>query len=303
MKYLRSMPQPYTGRHAKTSRGAVGYSKRSVTHHAKLPILFITACLTGLAADNVLTPAEKKAGFQLLFDGTTLKGWRDPAKQTPPGDSWIIEDACLRTTPKPRIREDLITEESYSDFELKFDWRISAKGNTGIKYRIQREVFVDESKAQRGAGGFEGLMEREITKPTSDRTKVAEGSRAQVYTVAYEFQLLDDAGYPNQRTIDVHSTGALYSMIKPRTLAARPPGEWNESRIVVKGDHFEHWVNGVKVLDGGLHSEEALAGNAKRWAVAPTIRSILDNAKASGPISLTHHGAAVWFKNLKIRRL
>jgi hypothetical protein len=71
----------------------------------------------------------------------------------------------------------------------------------------------------------------------------------------------------------------------------------------VKGDHFEHWVNGVKVLEGGLKSDEAKAGNAKRWKAAPTVRGILDNAKPSGPLSLQHHGAAVWFKNLKIRKL
>lgn len=269
----------------------------------KLPVLLVAACLTGLAADNVLTPAEKKEGFRLLFDGHTLKGWRDPAKKTPPGDSWTIEDGCLKTTPKPRVREDLISQESFTDFELKFDWRMSSGGNTGVKYRIQREVFINESAAQRGAGGFEGMMEREITNPRSDRSKVGPGERAQSYTIAYEFQLLDDANYPNQRGINVHSTGALYSMIQPRKLVARPAGEWNESRLVVKGDHFEHWINGVMVLDGELHSKEALAGNAKRWAVAPTIRGILDNAKPSGPISLTHHGAAVWYKNLKIRKL
>ena len=124
------------------------------------------------------------------------------------------------------------------------------------------------------------------------------------YTVAYEFQLIDDASYPNlSKDRNVHSTGALYSMIPPRTMAAHPPGEWNESRLVVKGDHFEHWINGVKVLDGAFSSEEARGGIAKRWAAAPTIRKILDNAKPSGPLSLQHHGTAVWFKNLKIRRL
>jgi len=274
-----------------------------VTLLAKLAIVSIAPCLAAQAADNVLTPAEKKEGFKLLFDGRSLKGWRDPAKKSPPGDSWTIEDGCLKTTPKPRVREDLITTESFGDFELKFDWRMSSGGNTGVKYRIQREVFINESAAQRGPGGFEGMMEREITNPKSDRAKVAPGERAQSYTIAYEFQLLDDANYPGQRGINVHSTGGLYSMIPPRKLVARPAGEWNQSRLVVKGDHFEHWINGELVLDGELHSKEALAGNAKRWAVAPTIRGILDSATASGPISLTHHGAAVWYKNLKIRKL
>ena len=87
----------------------------------KNSILFLAACVTSQAADNALTQAEKQAGFRLLFDGRTLNGWRNPANEKPPGDSWTIEDGCLKTIPKPRISEDLITQESFGDFELKFD--------------------------------------------------------------------------------------------------------------------------------------------------------------------------------------
>ena len=112
----------------------------------KSAILFMAACLAGQAADNVLTPAEKQAGFKLLFDGHSFAGWRDPASETPPGDSWAIEDGMLRTKPNPHVTEDLITKESFGDFELKFDWKISPRGNTGVKYRIQRAIFIDHSK-------------------------------------------------------------------------------------------------------------------------------------------------------------
>jgi hypothetical protein len=269
----------------------------------KMPILLVAVCLSLLAADNTLTPDEKKAGFRLLFDGHTLNGWRDPASETPPGQAWIIEDGCLKTTPKPPITEDLITQESYGDFELKFDWRISARANTGVKYRIQRAVFVDNTKVDRSPG-FEAMLEAEVNHPRSDRAKFAPGATGQDYTVAYEFQLIDDAGYPELGRGDhVHDTGALYAMIPPRVKAARPAGQWNESRLVVKGDHFEHWINGVMVLDGSLFSDEANAGTAKRWAKAPTIRDMLLHAKRTGPVSLQHHGGAVWFKNLKIRPL
>lgn len=66
---------------------------------------------------------------------------------------------------------------------------------------------------------------------------------------------------------------------------------------------MEHWVNGVKVLDASLSSEESRAGISKRWANAPAIRDLLLNPQPRGPISLQHHGAAVWFKNLKLRPL
>jgi hypothetical protein len=256
-------------------------------------------------ADNTLTPGEQQAGFKLLFDGKTMHGWRDPATATPAGDSWAIEDGCLKTRPKPRISEDLISEESFSDFELKFDWRISPRGNTGVKYRIQRSIFIDESKRKRGASGFEEMLGQELAEPLSDRARMAPDATGQEYTIAYEFQLIDDAmgGAARRRGDHLHDTGALYSMLPPIAKAARPAGEWNESRLVVKGDHVEHWINGTKVLEASLASEEGRAGVTKRWAAAPAIRDMLLNAKPSGPISLQHHGTAVWFKNLKIRRL
>jgi hypothetical protein len=270
----------------------------------KMPIVLAAIGLMAMAADNTLTPAEKQAGFRLLFDGHSFSGWRDPASETPPGEAWVIEDGCLKTTSQPHITEDLITQESFGDFELKFEWRISARGNTGVKYRIQRTVFIDNTKVNRNDGGFEAMLEREVTTPRCERAKMAPDATGQEYTVSYEFQLIDDAGYPGlRRDGGIHDTGALYAMIPPQSKAAHPPGEWNDGRLVVKGDRFEHWINGVLVLDGRLHSAEAKAGTAKRWAKAPTIRDILNNAKPTGPLSLQHHGAAVWFKNLKIRPL
>src|SRR6266849_218239 len=106
----------------------------------KAPILCIVACVTAIAADNALTSAEKQAGFRLLFDGHTFANWRDPAAKGTPRAAWAIEDGCLRTTARPHITEDLITRESFGNFELKCDWRISDHGNTGVKYRIQRNV-------------------------------------------------------------------------------------------------------------------------------------------------------------------
>src|SRR5689334_13490074 len=88
------------------------------------------------AADNQLTAAEKMAGWQLLFDGKTYAGWEDPTKKSPPATSFTIEDGCLKSTSHPPIEEDLFTKDTFSDFELEFDWRISPAGNSGVKYRI-----------------------------------------------------------------------------------------------------------------------------------------------------------------------
>jgi hypothetical protein len=139
-------------------------------------LLLVLAAAAALPADNTLTPEENKAGWVLLFDGATFRGWRDPAKENPPGDSWVIEDGCLKTRLKPRISEDLVSAATYSDFELTFDWRISPRGNSGVKYRIQRLVFADNSKARGGPGGFEGMISREVANPVSDRAKLGPGA-------------------------------------------------------------------------------------------------------------------------------
>jgi hypothetical protein len=269
----------------------------------KLPILLALAAAILPAADNTITSAELSAGWKLLFDGKTMKGWKDPARNTPPGDSWEIKDGALATRLKPRISEDLISAETYTDFDLKFDWKVSERGNTGLKYRIQRILFVDESKIQKGPGGFEGELGRELANPKSDRKTMAATAKGFEYTIGYEFQLLDDERHPDAKKDASHKTGALYSMIAATTTAAHPAGQWNESRLVVKGDHIEHWINGVKVLDASLNSEGVRAGAAKRWSQVPAIYDALTKPKHEGPISLQHHGDLVWFRNLKIKRL
>ncbi len=164
-------------------------------------LLLVLAAAAALPADNTLTPEENKAGWVLLFDGATFRGWRDPAKENPPGDSWVIEDGCLKTRLKPRISEDLVSAATYSDFELTFDWRISPRGNSGVKYRIQRLVFVDNSKAQEGPGGFEGRISREVANPVSDRAKLGPGAAAQGTSSASRCSCWTMSGTPTAETV------------------------------------------------------------------------------------------------------
>ncbi|HOL70654.1 MAG TPA: DUF1080 domain-containing protein [Bryobacteraceae bacterium] len=261
-------------------------------------LLLLAAAISACGAENVLTPSEQAESWRLLFDGRTMNNWRDPAKFSPPGDSWVIEDGCLKTRLKPRIAEDLVTTESFGDFELKFDWRISPRGNTGVKYRIQKTVFLDSRMPREG--GFEGMVARALAGPAVDRAKLDPDARGDVYVIGFECQLIDDSGHRDARTPS-HTTGALYSMIAPTLHTAHPAGEWNQGRIVVRGDHFEHWINGVKVAEGSLLSEAVRAGAAKRWGRYPQVMELFTKPKPRGPISLQHHGDEVWFRNIKIR--
>ena len=264
-------------------------------------LLALTGCV--FAAENTLTPEEKKAGYKLLFDGKTMKNWRDPAKQIVPGDAWKIEDGTLTTVSKPHIEEDLLTEKSYGDFELKFDWKISPGGNTGLKYRIQREIFFISPAERLGAGSFEALIGRTIKNPP-DRKALKPDQKGAVYTVAFEFQLIDDERHRDAQRGALYQTGALYSMIPAKAKAAKPAGEWNSSLLRLKGDHFEHWVNGTKVLEGSLTDPTIAAGAEKRWGKsAPEVSDLLSSPKRQGPFSLQHHGDPVWFRNIKIHEL
>ncbi len=263
-------------------------------------LLSIPLCLFAQTAPspNQLTSAEKKTGWILLFDGKSMNHWADPRQKTPPGDAWTIEDSCLKATSHPRITEDLFSEDRYRDFELAFDWRISPRGNSGVKYRIQDHFFVLPETAG-SKERFEQRVERSLEHPTSGRA-----DKGQDYVVGFEYQLTDDSSNSDAASNFKHTAGALYDMVGPSTHATKPVGEFNHSRILVRGNHVEHWMNGVKVVDSTLDSAAAMEGINKRWSVAPKLLEMLSQQpKKDCPISLQNHGDEAWFRNIKIRRL
>jgi len=261
----------------------------------KHPFLFLIPLLTvGLVAqENQLTPSEKSAGWKLLFNGKDMSEWDDPRQKSPAGDAWTIEDGCLKARARPRITEDLFTQETFSDFELVFDWRISPGGNSGLKYRIQDHVFL------RGGwtGRFEDLVNLSLRDRRSDRP-----ARGQDYVIGFEYQILDNALNADARAGLSHTTGALYDMVPPQRPASRPVGEFNHSRIVLRGSHVEHWLNEVKVVNADLAAPEIRDHVAKRWTIdSPVYRLLAGQPKQLCPISLQNHGNDAWFRNLKIR--
>jgi hypothetical protein len=247
------------------------------------------------AADNQLTREEKSSGWRLLFDGRTYAGWRDPSKLHPPGDSFTIEDGCLKAVAHPRIVEDLFTRQTFRDFELQFDWKISPAGNSGVKYRIQDHIFIPDGK-----GRFEDRVAAALLAP-----RVARPEKGQDYVIGFEYQLTDDATNPDARgNGPKHQTAALYDVAAPSKSATRPVGEFNHSLLAVKGDRVEHWLNGEKVVETSLKSADVAASMQKRWgADSPVEKLLVNQPRARCPISLQNHGDEAWFKNIKIRIL
>ncbi len=262
----------------------------------RIALVACAAALAGHAADNQLTAQEKSAGWKLLFDGKSYKNWEDPTKKSPPSNAFTIEDGCIKSLPKANIDEDLFTKERFSDFELEFDWKISPGGNSGIKYRIQdRVMLADEVRGQK----FEDRVNASMKDRRKDRP-----AKGQEYVIGFEYQVLDNEKNPDARRGTNHQAGALYDMISPAKDATKPVGEFNHSRLVVKGDHVEHWLNGEKVVDGSLKDPGVAKGSAARWATTSPVYDLLVNQpRKECQISVQNHNSDAWFKNIKIRKL
>lgn len=273
-----------------------------------MAVLVLVGC--GTEADhteapvNELTAEETAAGWRLLFDGKTMGGWEDPSKETPPGDSWTIEAGCLKSVPKPRIREDLFTLDSFGDFELVFEWRISPKGNSGVKYRVQDRAVLEKGKLSPNAKRFEDTVDYELQNRLSARDKIAPDGEAEEYVVAFEYQLIDNEGHGDALRGANRTAGAIYGLVAPVVQTARPVGEFNESRIVLRGNHVEHWLNGVKVVDTDLDVPEIVEGLKARWTEnSPVYQLLTQQPKKRTPIALQHHNDEAWFRNIKIKEL
>ncbi len=223
--------------------------------------LIACASLTSAAELNTLTAAERKDGWKLLFDGKSLAGWRTYKEGGKIGAGWIIEDGILKKQAKIG-GGDMMTEQpipATADWELSWEWRIAEKGNNGLKY------FITE--ARKGALG-------------------------------HEYQMLDDHGHPDGKVGPHRQTAAFYDVLPPaKDKPLKPVGEWNHSRIVVKGQTVQHWLNGAKVL------EYVLGSDAVKEAVAKSkFKKIEDfGTKVTGHILLTDHNDECWFRNVKLR--
>ena len=169
----------------------------------------------GASALNTLTPAEGAAGWHLLFDGRTTQGWRGYRRDSVPA-GWQVVDGAL--TLVRGGAGDIITRDSFANFELSLEWNISPGGNSGIIYRV-----TEQSEA--------------------------------TYTSGPEMQVLDDSGHADGRS-RLTAAGSLWGLYPSPAGVVRRPGEWNQVRIVVNGNHVEHWLNGVKVVQYELGSDD-----------------------------------------------
>lgn len=132
---------------------------------AAAAVLLPLACFA--QTPNTLSAEEKAAGWRLLFDGKTMAGWNDATG----GDSWTIADGCIHAKPHPRVRGDLISHDTFRDFELSAEWRIAPGSNTGLKYLIQKTALVDHARPRPRGTRFEDMVADAIEHPVAERRR------------------------------------------------------------------------------------------------------------------------------------
>jgi hypothetical protein len=208
-------------------------------------------------AMNQLTPEERAAGWQLLFDGRSIEHWRGYQKDALPKGWQVVDGAITRVA----SAGDIVSTDQYRDFELSLEWKVAEGGNSGIFWRVSED---QEYPWESGP----------------------------------EMQVLDDTRHPDGRS-PLTSAGSLYGLYPSRRGVVHGAGEWNAVRILVQGKHVEYWLNGVKLFEAEIGSEDWNARVARsKFATMPRY-----GRNPTGRIGLQDHGDRVAFRNIKIRVL
>ncbi len=225
----------------------------------------ILAMLLGCAPKeqqiNTLTKKEIAGGWELLFDGNSLDNWKTFNGGEVAG--WKVIDGILHNSGVGSDHGgDIITKKEFQNFELYLEWKVTPESNSGVYYHCQ-----------------EGIVNA-------------------IYESGPEYQLIDDKGWPTKLK-DSQYSSANYDMHAPQNAEVAPIDEWNKTSILINGPHVEHWLNGKKVIEYELWSDEwkALKENSK-WKDRPYY-----GMSEKGHIGLQDHGGLCMFRNIKIREL
>jgi hypothetical protein len=234
-----------------------------------------TACSEGQSQQtnsetmhNQLTEQEVEDGWTLLFDGESTEHWRGYNMDAFPENGWQAEDGLLVFRPSDSGEWtsglDIITRETFSNYEFKIEWMIEESGNSGIFYHV-----LEQDRA--------------------------------IYWSGPEMQILDNINHPDadQGVNGNRKAGSLYDLIPAEPQNTRPHGEWNSVKIVSDGPVIQHWQNGEKVVEYERWTPEWFDMlHESKFNCFPEFGAMRD-----GHIGLQDHGDVVKFRNIKIREL
>jgi hypothetical protein len=203
----------------------------------------------------------------ILFDGNSTDKLRGYKMSSFPDQAWKVEGSALvAQTGTPNI--DLVTKDEYKNFELELEWAVSPAGNSGVFYHV-KETLGHES----GNGNSPNWLDN------------------------FEMQILDDIHFND--TAAIRSAGSLYDLIIPVNKHLKPVGEYNQARLIVNGNHVEHWLNGYKVVE----YENNSAAMNKLLAASKFKNNPGYGKSPNGLIMFQHHGQKVWLRKIKVKRL
>jgi len=204
-----------------------------------------------------------------LFDGKTTKGWHSFGKTTV-GESWKIEDGAIVFDPAAKAAGksagDIVTNESFNDFHLQLEWKISKNGNSGIIFFVQ-----------------------------DDPTKYKE-----TWHTGPEMQVLDNDGHPDGKIVS-HRAGNLYDLIVGKEGVVKPYDQWNKVDIIFKKDKLDLILNDVNVVSTHVGDDgwkELVRRSKFAKGESPDFAKVL-----SGHIALQDHGDKVSYRNIRIQKL
>lgn len=182
-----------------------------------------------------LTAEETAAGWELLFNGTDLTGWKGYKKDAP-GEAWKVENGELTLTAGGA--GDLMSVKEYGPFELSLEWKIAPNGNSGIIYLVNEVDGADNT-----------------------------------YNTGPEMQVLDNDGHADGK-FPTHRAGALYDFVTPPDGAVKPVGEWNHAVVRFTGSEIEHWLNDKLVSETSYGDDawktKVAASKFKQWPLFGT---------------------------------
>lgn len=230
---------------------------------------------------------QDEEGRYIIFDGTSLDGWRGYAKDHVPS-KWVIEDGCLKFEGsgggEAQMGDggDIIFCNRLQNFELSFDWKVTKGANSGVFILAQEVTTVNEA----GETRYEPIF---ISSP--------------------EYQILDNANHPDSFLGENgnRKSASLYDMIPADPQNQNPYGEWNTAKILVYQGTVAHFQNDVKVLEYHLWTQawddllQASKFSQEKWPLAYTLLSNCGGDDHKGYIGFQDHGDVVYYRNIKVK--
>src|SRR3989442_14752762 len=226
---------------------------------------------------NQLTGAERAVGWRLVFDGRTLAGWRGLGYDSVPTAHWKVEGGAIKKIASGKVARqadgqpahggDLMTVDTFGDFELTWEWKVTPGANSGVKYNVSEELSTANAPNHAALG--------------------------------FEYQMLDDDRHPDGQ-LATHRAGALYDLFAPNEQKQlRREGQWNQSKVGLRGNHGDHWLNGEMIVE--LEHGMVQLNSAHAASKYHSVPDIMERRK--GHIVLQDHGDEVYFRSIKVRVL